>query len=119
MALDLRVAVNRTIVGLRKEISKKSSELTALRKTLAKYQKVHDVLNNSVSSRARSKANGRVLRKRVDWNSVFKRLPNSFSRLTVSNLAKTKSATSVHRMLAKWVKQRQVKRVEHGKYQKL
>ena len=118
MALDLRVAVNRTIVGLRREISKKSSELTALKKTLSKYQKVHDVLNG-VSSRARSKANGRVLRKRVDWNSVFKRLPSSFSRGNVSSLAKTKSATSVHRMLAKWVKGRQVKRVEHGKYQKL
>jgi hypothetical protein len=50
---------------------------------------------------------------------VLKRLPSSFSRGNVSNLAKTKSATSVHRMLAKWVKQREVKRVEHGKYQKL
>jgi hypothetical protein len=118
MALDLRVAVNKAIVGLRREISKKSSELTSLRKTLAKYQRVHDVLNG-VSTRARSKANSRVFRKRVDWNSVLKRLPSSFSRGNVSNLAKTKSATSVHRMLAKWVKQREVKRVEHGKYQKL
>jgi hypothetical protein len=118
MALDLRVAVNKAIVGLRREISEKSSELTSLRKTLTKYQRVHHVLDGD-SSRARSKANGRVVRRRVDWNSVFKRLPSSFSRGNVNNLAKTKSATSVHRMLAKWVKQRQIKRVEYGKYQKL
>jgi hypothetical protein len=118
MALDLRVAVNKAIVGLRKEISKKSSELTALRKTLTKYQKVHDVLNGD-SSGARSKANGRLRWKRLDWNSVLKRLPSSFALGNVINLAQAKSKTSVHRMLAKWVKQRQVKRVERGKYQKL
>jgi hypothetical protein len=118
MALDLRVAVNKAIVDLRREISKKSSELTSLRKTLAKYQKVHDVLNGD-SSEARSKANGRVRWKRLDWNSVLKRLPNSFALGNVINLAHTKSKTSVHHILNKWVKQRQVKRVERGKYQKL
>lgn len=118
MALDLRVAVNKAIVGLRRDISKKSAELMALRKTLAKYQKVHDVLDGD-SRVARSKANSRVLRKRVDWNSVLKRLPGSFSRGNVSNLAKTKSGTSVHRMLAKWVKERQVKKLERGRYQKV
>ena len=118
MALDLRVAVNRAIVGLRREISKKTLELTALRKTLARYQKVHDVLNSD-SSGARSKANGRIRLKRLDWNSVLKRLPSSFAPGNVINLAHVKSKTSVHRMLTKWLKQRQVKRVERGKYQKL
>jgi hypothetical protein len=118
MALDLRVAVNKAIADLRREISKKSSELTALRKTLARYQKVHDVLNGD-SSGARSKANGRVRWKRLDWNSVLKRLPSSFALGNVRNLANTKSATSVHRILAKWIKLRQVKKVERGRYQKL
>ncbi len=40
MALDMRIAVNKTIVDLRREISKKSSELGTLRKELARYQKV-------------------------------------------------------------------------------
>lgn len=118
MALDLRVAVNKAITGLQKEISKKSSELTSLRRTLARYQKVHDVLDGDARV-ARSKANGRARRKRPDWNSVFKRLPSSFGLNNVSSLAKTKSATSVHRMLTKWMKQRQVKKVERGRYQKL
>jgi|ERR687895_626940 cell division septum initiation protein DivIVA len=118
MALDLRVAVNKAIVGLRREISKKSSELTSLRKELARYQKVHDVLNGQ-SSAARSKANRTVRRKRLDWGSVLKRLPSSFAVGNVNNLANRKSTTYAHRMLGKWVKQRKIKRVERGRYEKL
>jgi cell division septum initiation protein DivIVA len=118
MALDLRVAVNKAIVGLRREISKKSSELTSLRKELARYQKVHDVLNGQ-SSAARSKANRTVRRKRLDWDSVLKRLPSSFAVGNVNNLANRKSTTYAHRMLGEWVKRRKIKRVERGRYEKL
>ena len=40
MALDFRTAVNKTIVDLRREISKKSSEVATLRKELARYETV-------------------------------------------------------------------------------
>jgi hypothetical protein len=118
MALDLRVAVNKAIVHLRREITKKNSELTSLREDLARYQKAHDVLNGH-SAGPRSKAKRTVRRKRVDWNSVLKRLPSSFAVGNISNLTKRKATTYVHRMLAKWVKQRKIKRVDRGKYEKL
>src|SRR5438093_6687132 len=113
MALDFRIAVNKTIVDLRREISKKSTELGTLRKELARYQKVQGILS-SQSGAART-----VRRKPVDWNSVLKQLPGSFAVGNVANLAKLKSRTSTHRVLTKWIKQRKVKRLELGKYQKL
>jgi len=92
MALDMRIAVNKTIVDLRREISKKSSELGTLRKELARYQKVQGILS-SQSGAARTKANRKVRRKPVDWNSVLKQLPGSFAVGAVANLAKVKSRT--------------------------
>jgi hypothetical protein len=67
----------------------------------------------------RTKANSKGRRKPTDWNAVLKRLPGSFAFGNVTNLAKTNSSNYAHRVLAKWVKQRKVKRVERGKYQKL
>jgi hypothetical protein len=118
MAFDFRAAVNKTIVDLRREISKKSSELGTLRKELARYQKVQGILS-SQSGAARTKANRKVRRKPVDWNSVLKQLPGSFAVGTVANLAKVKSRNYMHRVLAKWVRQRKVKRLKPGQYQKL
>ena len=118
MAFDFRTAVNKTIVDLRREISKKSSELGTLRKELARYQKVQGILN-SRSRTVRTKATRKVRRKPVDWNSVLKQLPSSFAVGTVVNLAKVKSRNYTHHVLAKWIKQRKVKRVKPGQYQKL
>ena len=77
MALDMRVAVNKTLVDLRREISKKTSDLAALKSELARYQKVKGILNSQPRA-ARTKANIKVRRKPVDWNSVLKQLPGSF-----------------------------------------
>ena len=118
MALDLRVGVNKAVVDLRKEISKKTSDLVSLKSELARYQKVQGILN-SQSGAARTEANRKVRRKPVDWNSVLKQLPGSFGVGDVANLAKIKSRNYTHHVLAKWIKQRKVKRVEPGKYQKL
>jgi len=118
MALDLRVAVNKAVVDLRREISKKTSDLASLTSELARYQKVQGILNNQ-SRTTRIKANRKVRRKQVDWNSVLKRLPGSFGVGDVVNLAKVKSRTYAHVVLAKWVKQRKVKRLQPGQYQKL
>jgi hypothetical protein len=118
MALDLRVGVNKAVVDLRKEISKKTSDLVSLKSELARYQKVQGILN-SQSGAARTEANRKVRRKPVDWNSVLKQLPGSFAVGNVANLAKVKSRNYTHHVLAKWIKQRKVKRVEPGKYQKL
>ena len=118
MALDLRVAVNKAVVDLRREISKKTSDLASLNSKLARYQKVQGILN-SQSGATRTKANGKVRRKRVDWNSVLKQLPGSFGVRDVGSLARVKSRNYTHLVLAKWVKQRKVKRLQPGQYQKL
>jgi len=118
MAFDFRAAVNKTIVDLRREISKKTSDLAALKSELARYQKVKGILNSQPRA-ARTKANIKVRREPVDWNSVLKQLPGSFAVGNVANLAKIKSRTYAHHVLAKWIKQRKVKRLELGKYQKL
>jgi hypothetical protein len=118
MAFDFRVAVNKTIAGLKRKISEKSSELASLRKELARYQKVQGLLNGR-SRAVRTKGNRQIRRKPVDWNAVLKQLPGSFAVGNVANLAKIKSRNYMHRVLAKWIKQRKVKRVEPGKYQKL
>jgi len=118
MALDLRVTVNKAVVDLRREISKKTSDLASLKSELARYQKVQGILNNQ-SRTTRTKANRKVRRKQVDWNSVLKRLPGSFGVRDVISLAKVKSRNYTHLVLAKWVKQRKVKRLQPGKYQKL
>lgn len=120
MALDLRVAVRKAIVNLRREISKTSSSLASLKHDLARYEKVHGFLNGR-STPARTKANskGKSRRKTTDWNSVLKRLPGAFAFGNVTNLAKTNSNNYAHRVLAKWVKQRKVKRVGRGRYQKV
>ena len=118
MALDLRVAVNKAVVDLRREISKKTSDLASLKSELARYQKAQGILN-SRSRMVRTKATRKVRRKPVDWNSVLKQLPSSFAVGTVVNLAKVKSRNYTHHVLAKWIKQRKVKRVKPGQYQKL
>ena len=117
MALDLRVTVNKAVVDLRREISKKTSDLASLKSELVRYQKVQGILN-SQSGPARAKANRKVRRKPVDWNSVLKQLPGSFGVGDVVNLAKVKSRNYSHHVLAKWVKQRKVKRLQPGQYQK-
>jgi hypothetical protein len=118
MALDLRVAVNKAVVDLRREISKKTSDLASLNSELTRYQKVQGILNNQ-SGATRTKANRRIRRKQVDWNSVLKQLPGSFGVRDVMSLAKVKSRNYTHIVLAKWVKQRKVKRLKPGQYQKL
>jgi hypothetical protein len=117
MAFDLRVAVNKAVVDLRREISKKTSDLASLKNELTRYLKVQGILN-SQSGDARTKASRKVRRKHVDWNAVLKQLPGSFGIGDLINLAKVKSRNYSHRVLAKWVKQRKVKRLQPGRYQK-
>jgi hypothetical protein len=118
MASDLRIAVNKALGDLRRQISKKRSELTILRSELAKYEKVRGILTSQPKA-GETKANGNARRKPVDWNSVLNRLPGSFAVGNVTHLAKIKSKNHAHHVLANWVKQRKIKRVERGRYQKL
>ncbi|HEU4344342.1 MAG TPA: hypothetical protein VFU31_22510 [Candidatus Binatia bacterium] len=117
MAYDLRVAVNKGLAELRRTVSKKSLELAALRNEMNKYQKVQRFLSGQERA-ARTKANDNARGRPTDWNSVLKRLPNSFAVGSVTNLTH-RSSPYMHRVLAKWIKQRKVKRVERGRYQKL
>lgn len=118
MAVDLRVVVKKALVDLRRDISKKNTELASLQSQLVRYQKVQGLLNSQPGP-ARPNANGRTRRKPVDWNSVLKRLPGSFAIGSINNLANSTSPTYTYRVLGNWIKQRKIKRVERGLYQKL
>src|SRR5262249_62378399 len=99
MALDLRVAVNKAVVDLRREISKKTSDLASLKSDLARYKKVQGILTSQAAA-ARHKANSKVRRKPVDWNSVLKHVPGSFAVGNAPNLAKRKSRNRMHHACA-------------------
>jgi hypothetical protein len=118
MALDVKIPLRKTLIDLTREISKNRSELARLRKELSTYQKVQKLLRARPSA-AKTKTARKVRRKPVDWNSVLKQLPSSFAVGNVANLAKIKSRTYMHRVLAKWIKQRKIKRLKLGRYQKL
>ncbi len=118
MAADLRIVVRKALADLRKDISKKNSELTSLRSQLARYQRVQGLLNGRPGA-VTDKLNGRTRRKQVDWSSVLKRLPASFDIGNVNNIANSTSPTYAYRILGNWIKRRKIKRVERGLYQKL
>jgi hypothetical protein len=118
MPVDLRVVVKKALVHLRKDISKKHSELASLRTQLIRYQRVQGLLNGAPGAAA-MKLNGKVRRKRVDWASVLKRLPGSFNIENVNSAANSTSPTYAYRVLGSWIKHKKIKRVERGLYQKL
>lgn len=119
MAVDLRTSVQRGVSRLRREINRKTSELASLKGDLKKHLRVFKLLGGNQAGRGR--ARGRTRRRAtVDWNGVFKSLPNNF---TIDDLAKQggarrKSRLYLRQVLVRWGKQRKIKRTDRGKYQK-
>ena len=56
----------------------------------------------------------------VDWNSVLKELPVSFTidDIVKRGAVKTKLRVYVRQVLVRWVNQGKIKRVTRGRYQK-
>src|SRR5438132_9157651 len=75
MALDMRVAVNKTLVDLRREISKKTSDLAALKSELARYQKVKGILNPNPTLFRRGSGDDPY--SRGQWDTALRATPQS------------------------------------------
>ena len=120
MAIDARVAVREQIGRLKQRISQKGAELESLKETLDRTLRAYKLLGGDGAIGYRTPR--RTKRgSRVNWSSVLKALPGSF---TINDLAKLREAKSKPRdylshVLLKWVKQRKVKRTGRGKYQKM
>jgi len=120
MLLDLRSTVTKSIGELRKKISQKSSELAASKKDLERYETVLKVLSqdNREPRIARRKAQPD---RKTDWGVLFKRLPHTFTTLDFkkATAGMKKSAVYLRQILSRWTKQRKIKRLARGRYQKV
>ena len=80
---------------------------------------VCDLLNGAAPMR---RTMGKRVRRpaTVDWNSVLKELPVSFTidDIVKRGAVKTKLRVYVRQVLVRWVNQGKIKRVTRGRYQK-
>ena len=127
MAVSLSISLRREINQVERDINRRTSELASLKTQLSKLQGVQSLLEGN---RARGRGKPRPARRKartarrrtrvIDWNSVLKALPATFS---LDNLAKNsavirKPRAYLRQMLSRWVKARKVKRTGRGEYQK-
>lgn len=56
----------------------------------------------------------------MDWDAVLEKLPDSFSVQELANTRKAKGKAKgyLHQIVAGWVKEGKVRRLERGMYQK-
>jgi hypothetical protein len=118
MAATVVTSLRREMSRIKKDISRRTSELAYLRDELRRYERVLRLLgtgkgHNSALVSKRSPA--------TDWNSVLKNLPSpfAFGDLTKRREVKTRSRVYLHQILSRWIKQRKIRRVARGKYQKI
>lgn len=120
MARDLVTSVTKEIDRLKKEISKRGSELASLKNDLKRHQRVYGLLGGPVRGARRTRGRARRTAP-VNWNSVLQKLP---SRFTISDIvkatdAKGKSPVYLRQIAVRWAKQGKIKRVARGRYQKV
>ncbi|MBI2360591.1 MAG: hypothetical protein HYV04_17090 [Deltaproteobacteria bacterium] len=119
MAIDLRTSLRREVSRLRREIGRRTSELTSLKGELRRHLRVSRLLGADRAGKARTRGRARR-RTMVNWNNVLKALPNRF---TIDDLAKqggarSKSRLYLRQVLVRWGKQKKIKRTARAKYQK-
>ncbi len=117
MAVDLKVSVRSEINQLKKNITQKTSELTSLKNELRRHERVYKLLGGGRTSTRRTRPRGKRA-VTVDWNSVLKRLPATFTIDNVARVAK-KSRGYLRQVVMKWGKQRKIKRTGRGRYRKV
>lgn len=110
-------SLRREMDRIKKDISRRTSELASLRDELQRYERILRLLET------RKEHNAAIRPRRspvTDWNSVLKSLPSpfAFGDLTRRREVKTKSRVYLHQILSRWIKQRKIRRVGRGKYQK-
>ena len=119
MASDLKLSVGREIVRLKRSIVKTNSELASLNDELKRDERVYELLSDNRARRRAPRSRARKGRT-VDWNSVLKGLPGSF---TIGDLAKKIGARGkpnpyLRQVVVRWLKEGKTKRIGRGKYRK-
>ena len=103
----LKRQASKVLTSLRREIAQKEKDLATLRQDV---QRLQGIVNGKAVA-----ASG-APRVRLDWNSVLKELPDTFSSKDVA--AKSgKPMEQVYAGLNRWIKDRKVKKGKEG-YQK-
>ncbi len=120
MAVNLRDSVGNVIQELKKNIDQKASELASLKDELKRHARADELLGGNKAGtrtpRARGKSNVTV-----DWNSVLKGLPATFTldHIYRTSALKGKPQNYLRHVVVKWARQRKIKRTGWGKYRKV
>ena len=117
---NLKVSVLQKINQLKKNITEKASQLASLNDDLKKHEHIYALLGGGGTDTPRKRARARR-RPFVNWDSVLKTLPSTF---TVNDLAKARSAKGkpkahLWQVIVRWTKTGKAKKTAPGTYQKV
>ncbi len=116
MAVNLRASVRSVIKELKKNIAQKASELASLKDELKGHARVHKPLGGQ---RARTRRMRRG--PRVDWNSVLRGLPATFTlnHIARKRALKSKPRVYLRQAVFRWAKQGKIKRIGRRMFRKV
>ena len=120
MAVNLRASVRSVIKELKKNIDQKASELASLKDELKRHARAHELLGGDRARTRRTRARGKRA-VTVDWNSVLKGLPATFTldHIYRASAVKGKPRGYLRHVVVKWARQRKIKRTGWGRYRKV
>jgi len=120
MAVDLKVSVSKEIISLRKTIAQKTSELASLKDGLKRHARAHELLGGDRARTRRPRARGKS-NVTVDWNSVLKGLPATFTldHIARKRALKSKPRVYLRQAVFRWAKQGKIKRIGQRRYRKV
>jgi len=119
MAVNLEASVRRAINELKKNIAQKASELASLKDELKKHARVHELLRGK---RLKTRRRGRGKRGvTVNWNSVLKGLPATFTlnHIARKRALKSKPRVYLRQAVFRWAKQGKIKRIGQRRFRKV
>ena len=114
----LNTLIENEVVSLRKDITRKTAELSALEIKLKTALKIAEVLGDGTKQKGIKQYNPR--KTATDWDAVLKALPSQFSvgEITKVSQVKTKSKVYLYQIIAKWTKAGKIKNLAKGRYKK-
>jgi hypothetical protein len=109
----------KVLTALQQEIAKREKELADLKTTATRWgEMVGRGRRTSTTDTAQSPVRtGKKRRQRIDWNAVLADLPTAFDAKDVQRQT-GKPIEQVYAGLSRWTKDKKVKRVANGSYQK-
>ncbi len=110
MAVNLRASVISVIKELKKIITQKTSEVTSLKNELRRHERVYKLLGGGRARTRRTRARGKRA-VTVDWDSVLKGLPATFTldHIYRASAVKGKPRGYLRHVVGKWARQRKIK----------